>query len=68
MRYLFFITLLSIFLAYLPLPPPPKLTGTEAFQLLEHAAEVVQLSDAAFQTDFFYIFRDSHCVFSYNPL
>lgn len=56
MRYLFFITPLSIFLAYLPLPHPPKLTGTDAFQLLEHAAEVVQLSDAAFQTDFFYTF------------
>ena len=46
----------SIFLAYLPLPHPPKLTGTDAFQLLEHAAEAVQLSDAAFQTDFFYTF------------
>ena len=52
MRYLFFITLLSIFLTYLPLPHPPKLTGADAFQLFEHAAEVVQLSDAAFQTDF----------------
>lgn len=46
----------SIFLAYLPLPHPPKLTGADAFQLLEHAAEVVQLSNAAFQTDFFYTF------------
>ena len=36
------------------LPHPPKLTGTDAFQFLEHTAEVVQLSDAAFQTDFFY--------------
>ena len=56
MRYLFFITLLSIFLAYLPLPHPPKLTGADSFQLFEHAAKVVQLSDAAFQTDFFYTF------------
>lgn len=46
----------SIFLAYLPLPHPPKLTGTNAFQLLEHTAKVVQLSDSAFQTDFFYTF------------
>ena len=52
MRYLFFITLLSIFLAYLPLPHPPKLTRADTFQFLEHTAEVVQLSDAAFQTDF----------------
>ena len=44
----------SIFLAYHPLPHPPKLTGADAFQLLEHAAKIVQLSDAAFQTDFFY--------------
>ena len=51
MRYLFFITLLSIFLAYHPLPHPPKLTGADTFQLFEHTAEVVQLSDAAFQTD-----------------
>ena len=42
----------SIFLAYHPLPHPPKLTGADAFQLFEHTAEVVQLSDAAFQTDF----------------
>lgn len=41
----------SIFLAYLPLPHPPKLTGADSFQLLEHAAKIVQLSDAAFQTD-----------------
>ena len=33
------------------LPHSPKLTGANAFQLLEHTAEVVQLSDAAFQTD-----------------
>lgn len=56
MRYLFSITLLSIFLAYLPLPHPPKLTGTDAFQLFEHTAEIIQFSDAAFQTDFFYTF------------
>ena len=56
MRYLVFITLLSICLAYLPLPHPPKLTGTDAFQLLKHAAEIIQLSDAAFQTDFLYTF------------
>ena len=56
MRYLFFITLLSIFLAYHPLPHPPKLTRADAFQLFEHTAEVVQLSDAAFQTNFFYTF------------
>ena len=42
----------SIFLAYLPLPHPPKLTGADTFQLLEHTAEVVQLSDSAFQADF----------------
>ena len=46
----------SIFLTYLPLPHPPKLTGADAFQLFEHAAEIVQISDAAFQTDFFYTF------------
>ena len=38
------------------LPHPPKLTGTDAFQLFEYAAEVVQLSDTALQTDFFYTF------------
>ena len=42
----------SIFLIYLPLPHPPKLTGANAFQLFEHTAEIVQISDAAFQTDF----------------
>ena len=31
-------------------------TGADAFQLFEHTAEIVQLSDAAFQTDFFYTF------------
>lgn len=46
----------SIFLAYLPLPHPPKLTGTDAFQLLEHTTEVVQLSDAVFLADFLYTF------------
>lgn len=29
-----------------------SIIGTNAFQLFEHAAEVVQLSDAAFQTNF----------------
>ena len=38
------------------LPHPPKLTGTDAFQLFEHTAEVVQFSDAALQTNFFYTF------------
>ena len=55
-HYLTLRSLLSIFLAYLPLPHPPKLTGANAFQLFEHTAEIVQLSDAAFQTDFFYTF------------
>ena len=31
------------------LPHPPKLAGTDAFQLLKHTTEVVQLSDAAFE-------------------
>ena len=31
------------------LPHPPKLTGTNTFQFLERAAEIIQLSDAAFQ-------------------
>ena len=49
---MFFITLLSIILAYLPLPHLPKLIGADAFQLFKHTAEIVQLSDAAFQTNF----------------
>ena len=38
------------------LPHPPKLAGADSFQLFEHTAEIVQLYDAAFQTDFFYTF------------
>ena len=34
------------------LPHPPILAGAGAFQLLEHTAKVVQLSDAAFQINF----------------
>ena len=41
----------TIFPGIIYLPHPPELTGTDAFQLLEHAAEVVQLSDTTFQTD-----------------
>ena len=52
MRNLFFITLLSIFLAYHPVPHPPELTGTDAFQVFEHTTEIVQFSNAALQTDF----------------
>ena len=45
--------MLNLALVVIPhLPNPPKLTGTDAFQFLEHTAEVVQLFDAAFQTDF----------------